>query len=159
MNDKIKQKSTEWRQHIDRMNNERLTKQIREYNPRGRRSVGRPRRRWSELEGWCISSEQASMPNPWSEEEENSTIFLIWCGRQCSLKLLVISARRICKTAVTFGGSYFSRIEHFLLITKRCALSFSFFIQANQHNTVFRWCHPRFLRCACNRYKWTKWNA
>jgi hypothetical protein len=28
MNDKIKQKRTDWRQHIDRMNNERLTKQI-----------------------------------------------------------------------------------------------------------------------------------
>jgi hypothetical protein len=42
MNDKIKQKRTDWRQHIDRMNNERLTKQIREYNPRGRRSIGRP---------------------------------------------------------------------------------------------------------------------
>ena len=50
MNDKIKQKRTDWRQHIDRMNNERLTKQITEYNPRGRRSVGRPCRRWSELE-------------------------------------------------------------------------------------------------------------
>jgi hypothetical protein len=55
MNDKIKQNRTDWRKHIDRTNNERLTKQIREYNPRGRRSVGRPRRRWSELEGWCIS--------------------------------------------------------------------------------------------------------
>jgi hypothetical protein len=42
---------TDWRQDIDRKNNERLTKQIREYNPRGRRSVGRPRRRWGELEG------------------------------------------------------------------------------------------------------------
>jgi hypothetical protein len=50
MNDKIKQKRTEW-QHKDRMNNERLTIQIREYSPRGRRTVGRPRRRWSELEG------------------------------------------------------------------------------------------------------------
>jgi hypothetical protein len=64
MNDKIKRKRTEWRQYIDRMNNGRLTIQIREYNPRGRRSVGRPRRRWSELEGSCISSEQALMPNP-----------------------------------------------------------------------------------------------
>jgi hypothetical protein len=51
MNDKIKQKRTDWRQQIDRMNNERLTKQIPEYNPRGRRNVGRPRRRWSDLEG------------------------------------------------------------------------------------------------------------
>jgi hypothetical protein len=50
MNDKMQQKRTE-RQHKDRMNNERLTKQTREYSPRGRRSVGRPRRRWSELEG------------------------------------------------------------------------------------------------------------
>jgi hypothetical protein len=52
INDKIKQKWTDWQQHIDRINNETLTKQIREYNPRGRRTVGRPRRRWSELEGW-----------------------------------------------------------------------------------------------------------
>jgi hypothetical protein len=51
MNDKIKQKRTDWRQHKDRKNNGRLTKQIREYNTRGRRSVGRPRQRWSELEG------------------------------------------------------------------------------------------------------------
>jgi hypothetical protein len=50
MNDKIKQKRTDSRQHVDRMNNERLTKQIGEYNPRGRRSVGRSSRRWSELE-------------------------------------------------------------------------------------------------------------
>jgi hypothetical protein len=48
---KTKQKRTDWRQHKDRMNNERLTIQIREYNPRGRRSVGRPRRRWSKIEG------------------------------------------------------------------------------------------------------------
>ena len=29
MNNKIKQKRTDWQQHIDRKNNERLTKQIR----------------------------------------------------------------------------------------------------------------------------------
>jgi hypothetical protein len=43
----------------------------------GRRSVGRPRRRWSELEGWCINSEQALMPNPWSEEEEDKVYGLL----------------------------------------------------------------------------------
>ncbi|PSN49712.1 hypothetical protein C0J52_16335 [Blattella germanica] len=38
----------QWLQHIDRMDPERLTKQVLHYTPTGRRSVGRPMCRWKD---------------------------------------------------------------------------------------------------------------
>jgi len=49
INDKIKEYRTKWKQHINRMDEDRLTKQVLHYKPRGRRSVGRPKKRWSEV--------------------------------------------------------------------------------------------------------------
>jgi len=41
----IKQK---WLQHVQRMDTNRLPKQALQYKPKGRRDIGRPRKRWHE---------------------------------------------------------------------------------------------------------------
>jgi hypothetical protein len=56
------------------------------------------------------------------------------------LKNLIISAYRICKMATKLCASYLSHIEHCVLVTKSCVLSF---IEANKHYTVSFQCYPR----------------
>jgi hypothetical protein len=52
----IKQYQREWLQHVERMNTDRIPKQALKYRPKakGKRSIGRPRKRWKDqfhLEG------------------------------------------------------------------------------------------------------------
>jgi len=42
----IKQYQEKWLQHIQRMDTNRITKQALQYKPKGRRNIGRPRKRW-----------------------------------------------------------------------------------------------------------------
>ena len=42
----IKQYQEKWLQHIQRMDTNRIPKQALQYNPKGRRNIGRPRKRW-----------------------------------------------------------------------------------------------------------------
>jgi len=42
----IKQYQKKWLQHIQRMDTNRLPKQALQYKPKGRRNIGRPRKRW-----------------------------------------------------------------------------------------------------------------
>ena len=42
----IKQYQKKWVQHVKRMDTNRLPKQALQYKPKGRRNVGRPRKRW-----------------------------------------------------------------------------------------------------------------
>ena len=42
----IKQHQKKWLQHVQRMDTNRLPKQALQYKPKGRRYVGRPRKRW-----------------------------------------------------------------------------------------------------------------
>ena len=42
----IKQYQEKWLQHVQRMDTSRLPKQALQYGPKGRRNVGRPRKRW-----------------------------------------------------------------------------------------------------------------
>jgi hypothetical protein len=42
----IKQYQRKWLQHVQRMDTNRLPKQAVQYKPKGRRNVGRPRKRW-----------------------------------------------------------------------------------------------------------------
>lgn len=46
--DKIKEKRSAWSQHIQRMEDDRLTKVAYHYRPTGKRDPGRPRQRWNE---------------------------------------------------------------------------------------------------------------
>jgi len=41
----IKQYQKKWLQHVQRMDTNRLTKQALKYKPKGRRNIGRPRKR------------------------------------------------------------------------------------------------------------------
>jgi hypothetical protein len=45
--DKITEYRIRWSAHLQRMDNSRLPKQALVYKPRGRRHVGRPRKRWT----------------------------------------------------------------------------------------------------------------
>ena len=42
----IKQYQKKWLQHVRRMDTNRLPKQALQYKPKGRRNIGRPRKRW-----------------------------------------------------------------------------------------------------------------
>jgi hypothetical protein len=42
----IKQYQEKWLQHVQRMDTERLPKQALQYKPKGRRNIGRRRKRW-----------------------------------------------------------------------------------------------------------------
>jgi len=41
-----KQHQEKWLQHVQRMGTDRLPKQALQYKPKGRRNIGRPRKRW-----------------------------------------------------------------------------------------------------------------
>ena len=42
----IKQYQKKWLQHVQRMDTNRIPKQALQYKPKGRRNIGRPRKRW-----------------------------------------------------------------------------------------------------------------
>ena len=42
----IKQYQEKWLQHVQRMDTNRIPKQAIQYKPKGRRNIGRPRKRW-----------------------------------------------------------------------------------------------------------------
>jgi hypothetical protein len=42
----IKQYQRVWLQHVERMGTDRIPKQALKYRPKGKRSIGRPRKRW-----------------------------------------------------------------------------------------------------------------
>ena len=42
----IKQYQEKWLQHVQRMVTNRIPKQALQYKPKGRRNIGRPRKRW-----------------------------------------------------------------------------------------------------------------
>ena len=44
----IKQYQQKWLQHVQRMGTNRLPKQALSYRPKGRRNLGRPRKRWTD---------------------------------------------------------------------------------------------------------------
>jgi hypothetical protein len=44
----IKQYQREWLQHVERMDTDRIPKQALKYRPKGKRSIGRPRKRWQD---------------------------------------------------------------------------------------------------------------
>jgi hypothetical protein len=44
----IKQYQQKWLQHVQRMDTNRIPKQALQYRPKGRRNIGRPRKRWKD---------------------------------------------------------------------------------------------------------------
>jgi len=42
----IEQSQKKWLQHVQRIDTNRRTKQALQYKPKGRRNIGRPRKRW-----------------------------------------------------------------------------------------------------------------
>jgi len=44
--EEIKQYQKKWLQHVQRMDKNRLPRQVLKYRPEGRRNIGRPKKRW-----------------------------------------------------------------------------------------------------------------
>jgi hypothetical protein len=47
VNDRIRRYRQDWLEHVERMEEGRVLKQALWYRPKGRRDLGRPRRRWN----------------------------------------------------------------------------------------------------------------
>ncbi|KAJ4438429.1 hypothetical protein ANN_14374 [Periplaneta americana] len=47
INDKVEDYKGKWKEHLSRMDNERIPALIQQYQPKGKRDVGRPRKRWN----------------------------------------------------------------------------------------------------------------
>ena len=59
----IKQYKEKWLQHVQRMDTNRLPKQALQYKPKGRRNIGRPRKRWRD-QLHLEDQGTENMPNP-----------------------------------------------------------------------------------------------
>lgn len=46
VHDMVEENKTKWKDHVDRMAENRLPKKIMNYRPIGKRDLGRPRKRW-----------------------------------------------------------------------------------------------------------------
>jgi hypothetical protein len=61
----IKQYQREWLQHVERMDTDRIPKQALKCRPEGKRSIGRPRKRWKDqfhLEGYRTGTTPNTSP-------------------------------------------------------------------------------------------------
>jgi hypothetical protein len=47
MNNRSEENKQKWKQHIDRMTETRIPKFILQYQPKGKRDMGRPKKRWN----------------------------------------------------------------------------------------------------------------
>ena len=47
LNEKKTEYKERWKHHVNRMGNGRIPKKILNYNPRGKRDIGRPQKQWS----------------------------------------------------------------------------------------------------------------
>ena len=59
----IKQYQEKWLQHVQRMDANRLPKQALQYKPKGRRNVGRPRKKWKD-QLYLEDQETGNTPKP-----------------------------------------------------------------------------------------------
>jgi len=59
----IKQYQKKWLQHVQRMDTDRLPKQVLQYKPKGRRNKGRPRKRWRD-QSHLEDQGTGNTPNP-----------------------------------------------------------------------------------------------
>ena len=59
----IKQYQEKWLQHVQRMDTNRLPKKELQYRPKGRRNIGRPRKRWRD-QLYLEDQGTGNTPNP-----------------------------------------------------------------------------------------------
>jgi len=59
----IKQYQKKWLQHVQRMYTNRIPKQALRYRPKGRRNIGRPKKRWRD-QFHFEDQETGNTPNP-----------------------------------------------------------------------------------------------
>jgi len=56
----IKQYQEKWLQHVQRMDTKRIPKQALQYEPKGRRNIGRPSKRWRKQFHWKLSDSRST---------------------------------------------------------------------------------------------------
>jgi hypothetical protein len=61
--EEIKQYQQKWLQHVQRMDTNRIPKQALQYTPKGRRNIGRPRKRWRD-QIYLEDQGTGNTPNP-----------------------------------------------------------------------------------------------
>ena len=59
----VKRYQKKWLQHVQRMDTSSLTKQVLQYKPKGRRNIGRPRKRWRD-QLYLEDQGTGNTPNP-----------------------------------------------------------------------------------------------
>ena len=59
----IKQYQEKWLKHVQRMDTKRLPKQALQYKPKGRRNIGRPKKKWRD-QLHLEDQGTGNMPNP-----------------------------------------------------------------------------------------------
>ena len=66
----IKQYQEKWLQHVQWMDTNRLPKQALRYKPKGRRNIGRPRKRWRD-QLHLDDQGTGNMPNPQEHDDDD----------------------------------------------------------------------------------------
>jgi hypothetical protein len=74
---KISEHRNKWKAHLQRMEHTRIPLQAYQYQPSGKRDIGRPRRRWRETT--ILQAGTGDSLNPWSDDDD-STLWSIICG-------------------------------------------------------------------------------
>jgi hypothetical protein len=59
----VKQYQEKWLQHVQKMDTNRIPKQALQYKPKGRRNMGRPRKRWRD-QFYFEDQGTGNTPNP-----------------------------------------------------------------------------------------------
>ena len=76
----IKQYQKKWLQHVQRMDKNRIAKQALRYKPKGRRNIGRPKKRWRDQPHLEVQG-TGNTPNPsatrWSLFFKNCSVYEI----------------------------------------------------------------------------------
>ena len=67
----IKQYQEKWLQHVQRMDTNRLPKQALQYKPKGRKTVGRPRKRWRDQNFILRIKEQETRLNLHEQDDDD----------------------------------------------------------------------------------------
>ena len=69
----IKQYQKKWLQHAQRMDTNRIPKQALQYRPKGRRNIGRPKKRWRDQLTLRIKEEETGLTLQEHDDDDDRT--------------------------------------------------------------------------------------
>ena len=79
----IKQYQEKWLQYVQRIDRNRIPKQALQYKPKGRRNIGRPKKRWRDQ---LHDEDQGTgnTPNPYEHDDDDDDIYISSPSSLCS---------------------------------------------------------------------------